>query len=291
MNDTYLFLFERELEIRNYSPRTVKSYLGYLKEFFEFCKKDKISPTYFDEEVAKNFLLDKKEHNCSAKTLNVCLAAIKFFYKEIQGFSHKINIKFARRNVRLPVVLSNGEIMDIIRTLMNLKHRLALSLAYGSGLRVSEVANLKIKDVDFDGRMIFVRQGKGGKDRITILPEALMEDLKRFIESRFSVENLTGNIFERNCISPNDYLFESQRGGKLTTRALQKVFQKALIRAGITKSATFHSLRHSFASHLIEGGVNLRFIQELLGHQNIRTTELYTHVSSEALIRNVKSPL
>jgi site-specific recombinase XerD len=285
MKEAALILFERELKIRNYSPRTVQSYTICLNEYFNFLEKYKKDERIFDEEDAKNFLLYKKEQNCSPSTLNVYLCSIKFYYKEIEKLYQKIDIKFARRNKRLPVVLANHEIMDIIRSLQNLKHKLALSLAYGAGLRVSEVVNLKIGDLDFNSRTILVRQGKGCKDRITLLPEALSDDLREFIAgSRLGVESRDAKVGEQK------WLFRSQRGGKLTTRTLQKVFRNALIKIGISKQASFHSLRHSFATHLIEDGVNLRFIQELLGHQNIRTTQLYTHVSREALLRNVRSP-
>lgn len=280
MKEAALILTERELKIQNYSPRTVKSYLICLKEFFNFLEKDKKDERIFDEDAVKNFLWYKKEQNCSSKTLNVYLCAIKFYYKEIEKLYQKIDIKFAKRPRKLPVVLANHEIMDIIRSTQNLKHRLMLSLAYGAGLRVSEVVNLKIGDLDFNSHIIAVRHGKGGRDRITLLPEALIDDLRIFIENRGPGDD-----------SVRALLFLSQSGKKLSTRTLQKIFQNLLKKSGITKQATFHSLRHSFASHLLENGVNLRYVQELLGHQNIRTTQLYTHVSKEAILKNVSSPL
>lgn len=283
MKEAALYLFERELKIRNYSPRTVKSYTLCLKEYFDFLEKAKKDERIFDEDDAKNFLLCKKEQNCSPKTLNVYLCSIKFYYKQIEklygDIPIKIDIKTAKRNARLPVVLSNSEIMDIIRTSQNLKHRLILSLAYGAGLRVSEVANLRVCDLDFHSKIITVRQGKGGRDRITLLPGALEEELKSFIGRRI-----------RSDFPEKNYLFPSQMGGKLSTRALQKIFLNLIRKTYISKPATFHSLRHSFASHLIENGVNLRYVQELLGHKSITTTQLYTHVSREGLMRNVESP-
>jgi site-specific recombinase XerD len=162
-----------------------------------------------------------------------------------------------------------------------------ISMAYGAGLRVSEVVNLKIYDLNFEEKTIHIRQSKGAKDRITILPEALISNLKDFISSHHG-----------NCLSPcpeNDYLFISSSQKKLTTRTLQKVFRQTLQKtilqgSGINPNASFHSLRHSFASHLVTAGVNLRIIQELLGHRSIRTTEIYTHVESK-IFRDVKSPL
>ena len=149
-----------------------------------------------------------------------------------------------------------------------------ISLAYGAGLRVSEVVKIRVKDLNFLEKIIYVRQAKGNKDRITVLPEKLLPDLKDF-------------AFKKN---KDDFLFESERGGLLTTRTAQKIFSSALLKAGISADATFHSLRHSFATHLLENGTDIRYIQALLGHRSIRTTQRYTQVSASG-IRNIKSPL
>ena len=137
-------------------------------------------------------------------------------------------------------------------------------MAYGAGLRISEVVNLKIKDVNLEELTIHLKNAKGKKDRITIFPGKIKIDLQNLIAGK----------------NPNDYLFESERGYKLTERTAQKVFENALRQSGIKKEATFHSLRHSFATHLLENGVDVRYVQELLGHQNIRTTRIYTQVTS-----------
>ena len=284
-----------ELVIRCYSSKTVKAYLLSLKGYFKFFSSH-LPPNYSffgidknsDEYLIKKFLMYKKEQNCSPKTLHVYLSAIKFFYKEVIRNPQAIDIKFAKRQRKFPVVLSNSEIMAIIGTLQNLKHRLIVSLAYGAGLRVSEVTNLKIRDLNFEDGTISIRQSKGAKDRITILPESLTSDLKDFICNHPDGWDRDEN--SRRLRPGDDYLFLSSRQGKLSTRTLQKTFRAAKNKAKITKQATFHSLRHSFASHLLEANVNLRIIQELLGHQNIRTTEIYTHVEPK-LFRNVKSPL
>src|SRR3989338_5106518 len=174
-----------ELIIRSYSQKTVKAYTLSLKEYFKFFSSH-LSQDYnffgvdknLDEYLIKKFLKYKKEQDCSSKTLHVYLSAIKFFYREVLKDPRSIDIKFAKRPRKLPVVLSNHEIMAIIRTMQNLKHRLMISLAYGAGLRVSEVVNLKIYDLNFEEKTIRIHQAKGAKDRITILPEALMPDLK-----------------------------------------------------------------------------------------------------------------
>jgi len=183
-------------------------------------------------------------------------------------------LKFAKRSKKLPIVLSREEIKNIIDATRNPKHKLIISLAYGAGLRISEVVNLKLKDIDFNELTIHLKNAKGKKDRITIFPEKIKNDLQNLIASKNS----------------DDYVFESERGGKLTERTAQKVFENALRGASIKKDATFHSLRHSFATHLLENGVDVRYVQELLGHQNIRTTQVYTQVTNPKL-KNIKSPL
>ena len=189
-------------------------------------------------------------------------------------FHDKIDIKFAKTPSKLPIVLSRDEIEKIINSIINAKHRLLISLAYASGFRVSEATNLKIKDLNLAELTIHIKGAKGNKDRLTVFPEKLSQE----------IEKLTARK------DLNDYIFASERGGKLTERTAQKVFGVALEKCHINKEATFHSLRHSFATHLLENGVDVRYVQELLGHQNIRTTQLYTKVTNPA-IKNIKSPL
>jgi site-specific recombinase XerD len=262
---------EREIIIRNYSPKTKKAYLACLREFFNFIGGDVSS---LDAEIVKDFLEQKHLKNYAPETVNLYLNAIKFFYRDVMKCFCKIDIKFARRPLKLPVVLAKNDILKVIDSITNLKHRLMISLAYGAGLRVSEVVKIKVKDLNFTEKILYVRQAKGNKDRITILPEKLIFDLSNFVIRK----------------DKNDFLFESERGGRLTTRTAQKIFSNALSKAGIFCDATFHSLRHSFATHLLENGTDIRYIQTLLGHQNIRTTQRYTQVSVSS-IQNIKSPL
>jgi len=146
-------------------------------------------------------------------------------------------------------------------------------MAYGSGLRLSELAQLRVNDLDLDELTIHIKLGKGKKDRISVIPARLKNDLNSIIAVK----------------SPDDYLFVSERGGNLTTRTIQKIFTQALNKSGVKKAATFHSLRHSFATHLLENGIDIRYVQELLGHANIRTTQIYTHVTNPGL-KKIKSP-
>lgn len=267
--ENYLQKLEEELRLRCYSPRTKAVYIGTVRAFLNFSQSD-----FFDENMIRKFLLYKEKNGSSALTLNLYLNAIKFFYREILHLKTSINIKYAKRPQRLPVVLTREEILKVLSVIQNKKHKLIISLAYGSGLRVNEVVNLRVGDLNFDDLTVHVREGKGMKDRISVIPEGIRDELKRFVFGS----------------SGGDFLFESERGGKLSTRTLQKVFGNALNKAGLQTSATFHSLRHSFATHLIENGVNLRFVQELLGHKNIMTTQRYTQVAYTSL-RKIKSPL
>ena len=267
----YLEKTEQELKLRNYSPKTIKSYLLCLKEYFNFKNYglDKIN-----EERIKEFLLNKRSKNYSSQTVNLYLNAIKFFYREVLKITQKINLKFAKRSKKLPIVLSREEVKNIISVIENLKHKLIISLAYGAGLRISEVVNLKIKDVNLEELTIHLKNAKGKKDRITIFPEKIKMDLQNLIADK----------------NFDAYLFESERGGKLTERTAQKIFENALRKTNIKKTATFHSLRHSFATHLLENGTDIRYVQELLGHANIRTTQIYTKVTNP-ILKNIKSPL
>jgi len=210
----------------------------------------------------------------SSQTVNQGLQAINFFCWNVLKYHEKIDIRFTKTPSKLPVVLSRSEIEKIINSINNPKYKLLISLSYASGFRVSEVINLKIKDLDLQQLTVHINGAKGNKDRITIFPEKLVNDFRDLIKMR----------------DMNDYVFASERGGKLTERTAQKIFENALGRAEIKKDATFHSLRHSFATHLLENGVDVRYVQELLGHANIRTTQLYTKVTNLSL-RNIKSPL
>ncbi|MFH1255206.1 MAG: tyrosine-type recombinase/integrase [bacterium] len=262
---------EELLRLRNYSSKTIKSYLFYIKDFLLFAKQNKILNK---DEAVKCFLLNRQDNGNAPQTINLALNAIKFFYREVIKSPEKIDLKFAKRNKRLPIVLSRAEIKKIIFNTGNNKHRLMISLGYGAGLRVSEVLNIKVKDLNIAELTIHIKEAKGKKDRITVFPEKMIADIQNLIAGK----------------EGNDFVFESNRGGKLTTTTAQKVFENALKKSSIQKDATFHSLRHSFATHLLENGVDVRYVQELLGHANIRTTQIYTKVTNP-MLKNIKSPL
>lgn len=270
-SQTCLDRAETELRIRNYSPRTVKIYLHFLREYLGFMatRSDERPET-----AIKAFLLVLEGKGASPQTRNLCLSALKFYYRNVVREKSPIIIQTAKRPLSLPVVLSRVEIGRMLARTKNMKHRLMLALAYGAGLRVSEVVALRVQDVDLAEKTLHMKQAKGQKDRISILPDKIIDDLNNIMAGK----------------GKDDIVFPNQWVGKLTTRTAQKVFEQALRRAEINKAATFHSLRHSFATHLLENGVDTRYVQVLLGHNNIRTTQRYTRVTNP-ILKNIISPL
>ncbi|MDP6575011.1 MAG: tyrosine-type recombinase/integrase, partial [Candidatus Peribacteraceae bacterium] len=257
--------------LRGLSPRTIKSYTSILNDYLLWKQSDL---DVVDEGSIRKYLLRKEEQGLKATTRNLILNAIKFFYRDVIKLDRKIGIQFAKEEYSLPIVLSRLEISRMISVTKNLKHKLILAIAYGSGLRVSEVVDMRVGDIDIESLTIHIKQAKGGKDRITVIPGSITSNIRDIIIGKDS----------------NDLLFESERGGKLSTRTVQLIFKNALRKSGVVKPATFHSLRHSFATHLLEDGVDVRYVQDLLGHYNIKTTQRYTQVSDTKL-RNIKSPL
>jgi len=267
---TALNATEDVLRLKNYSSATRKSYLNCLHTFLKECPDNSL----LNEQHIKSFILQKQTEGLSSSTTNVYLQAIKFYLQRVLGSHTKLNVPIAKRQKRLPVTLTKSEILRILDVVINKKHKTMLALAYGAGLRISEVVALRVQHLDIGSKTVMIRAGKGQKDRISILPVSLSDDLHSLINGR----------------DPNDLVFASERGGKLTTRTAQKIFQMACKKAGVVKSATFHSLRHSFATHVLENGTDVRYVQALLGHNNIRTTQIYTHVTNPAL-KNILSPL
>ncbi len=269
--DNILDKTEQVLRLRNYSPKTRKAYLFYIRQYISFSKKAGIKNK---QKAVEDFLLDKHNRKQSPQTINLALNAVKFLYSEVLKDPQKIDLKFAKRNKKLPIVFSRSEINEIIEATGNSKYKLMISLGYACGLRVSEVISLKVEDLDIDELVVHIKEAKGKKDRISTLPRKLQNDLRNIIAGK----------------NANDFIFDSNRGGKLTTTSLQKMFRKSLKLTKIKKPAAFHSLRHSFATHLLENGTDIRHIQELLGHSNIRTTQIYMQVTNPKL-KNIKSPM
>jgi len=256
---------KRELEIRNFSRKTKKSYVYSVMKFLEYSKNKDLN-----EDAVKNYiqLLVKKQN---PSTVSTNLSAIKFFFNSVLG--EKINLKHPKRNKPIPEVLTMEEVKKLIDATSNIKHKLILKLLYGCGLRVSEVINLRKDDINFDECLIHIRLSKGRKDRFVKIPDSIRNDLENYSK-----------------LSNEDILFASNRGGKLTTATIQKIVKNSAAKAGLKKNIHPHTLRHSFATHLLEQGIDLRIIQKLLGHSDIKTTQIYLSVSNQT-IKNVKSPL
>ena len=264
---------EKELAARKYSPNTIEAYIHYNEEFLKFSGKN---PHEVENDDVKDYLFHLvEEKEVSTSTLNTAINALKFYYGEVLKRRFAYEIKRPKKDKKLPVVLSQEEVSRILSSVTNIKHRLILMLIYSAGLRVSEVVKLKPGDIDAERKLIHIKGGKGRKDRYTMLSDIAMESLSLYM----------------NANNPEKWLFPGKKGNThLTVRSVEKIFEAAVKRAGIAKEVSVHSLRHSFATHLLESGVDLRYIQELLGHKSSKTTEIYTHVSNKD-IGKIRSPL
>ena len=255
-----------ELKIRGFSPMTVRNYSFFVEKFLNFSKKDSAD---LDEDDAKKYisnLFDSKSKN----TIMLAAAALKFFYIEVLGKEFS-KIKIPKKDKRLPEVLTKDEVKRLIDSASNRKSRLIISLLYSSGLRVSELVNLRIEDLNLNEGTGWVRKGKGSKDRIFTVSNNLVNQLKQYLEGK-----------------QHNYIFSKDK--PLTTRNIQKIIKNLREKCSINKKITPHTLRHSFATHLLEQGTDIRIIQSILGHSNLNTTQVYTHISSEQ-IKKVQNPL
>ncbi len=264
----FLKRLETEIKISKLSGYTLRNYLDFNKQLLEHAKK---LPDQIDSQEIKNFLADKMNNRASASTI-LFLSSIRFAYSNILGKDPTLSIKRPKKENKIPVVLTKEEVLRLFDSTENLKSNLMLQLLYSSGLRVSELVSLKKENLDFNENMGWVRSGKGKKDRMFILSQKLSKKLQKFISKH----------------ADWNYIFS--KNNPLTTRNIQKIVQNTAKKAGINKGVHCHTLRHSFATHLLENGVDIRKIQILLGHSSLSTTERYTHVSSTEL-KKVKSPL
>jgi len=264
---------ENEMRAAKYSKQTRTSYMYYNRFFCHYLQK---LPEEIKPDDIKIFLAAvEKGRDYSAATLNLALSAIKFFYSRILPRDFIKEQHRPRQDKRLPVVLSKEEIKKMFLNETNFKHRLLLMMVYASGLRAGEVVNLKRQDIDIARKTINIRSGKGRKDRYTLMSETVINALAEY----YARYKITKWLF--SGADPNKHL---------VSRSAQHIFERALKKAKIEKAATLHSLRHSFATHLLEGGIDIRYIQELLGHASILTTERYTHVAKRKTL-SIKSPL
>lgn len=264
---------EQQLRLRHFSWRTIKSYVGQLRMLFLFFPS--IAPSSLGIKEISTYLLDRiQKRNWQSATQQQAICAFKFYYSTVLALAYDWDIIQPRTGRKLPTVLSQGEVIRLLEAVPNLKHRCILTLIYSAGLRLSELTNLLLKDINNDRRQVFVESGKGHKDRYTLLSENFLETLQAYLKE----------------YQPKHWLFEGQDGGQYSNRSVQAILRRAVEVSGINPRTTVHTLRHSFATHLLEQGVDLRYIQDLLGHSSSKTTEIYTHVTSKATDKIV-SPL
>ena len=258
-------LLRNHLKQKGYSPKTLKSYTGHLERFLIYSRGE-VDKSSINEYIL--YLLEEKQssHSYANQSIN----AIKNYVRLI-GKSQEIvidSIMRPKKEHKLPKVMSKEEVKKVIDITHNTKHKTMLMLAYSCGLRVSELASMKLKNIDSSRMVVIIEQGKGRKDRVASLSEKMLQQLRQYY-----VE-----------YKPDTWLFEgSDRKRHISTRTVQTVFNNGVRAVGIKKNLSFHSLRHSYATHMLEAGVDLRFIQELLGHRSSKTTEIYTHVSVQSL--------
>lgn len=266
--------FDYYLQSKRYRPNTIKSYKDALLSFLKFWSNKEIAELntqdiliYNNEYIIKNKL--------SASYQSQIINAIKLYFKTVRGTKMDLEqIHRPRVPKKNPNVLSKEEVKLILESVLNIKHKTMLTITYACGLRCGEVLNLKLTDIDSKRMVLYVKDGKGGKDRIVPISAKLVEELRQYFIK----------------FKPKVYLFEGViKGEKYDERSFQSVLKQTIKRAGIKKPVTLHWLRHSYATHLLDAGTDLRFIQELLGHKSSRTTEIYTHVSTREL-KNIISP-
>ena len=303
------------LRVKHYSYRTEQSYIHWIKRYIYF--NNKIHPKELDGNNISKFIthLALKE-KVSSSTQNQALCALVFLYKQVFGLDlgEFPEIHWAKKPKKIPVVFSKSEVLKVLENLSG-NHWIMAMLLYGSGLRLNECLQLRVKDVDFDYKQITVRDGKGDKDRVTILPEKLINPLKdqiSYVKALFEKDIKEGYnsvympfalekkyphagkelgwrfVFPSENIS-NDPRSNIKRRHHIHESVLPKAVKRAIRKSDITKQASCHTFRHSFATHLLEDGYDIRTVQELLGHSNVKTTMIYTHVMNKGGL-GVKSP-
>ena len=250
-----------EMKLRGFSPKTIKAYCYHIKDFLEYCGS-------YQKAKKREYLLYLLAKNKDENTVRLVAASIDFYARAVLRETPE-EVPLPKRKKHLPEVLTKEQITLMIKSLTNIKHQIVVELLYSSGMRLSELINLCIEDIDFENNLVRIKQGKGNKDRISIISKNTALKIANF--------KAAGRILEG-------------RNGKYSAKSIQKIIATAAKKAGIKQKVTPHMLRHSFATHLLESGVSIRHIQMLLGHSSLKTTQIYTHVASHT-IKNIKSPL
>lgn len=265
--EKYLEVYIREMKNRNYARNTIKIYSKHVENFLEFGRKLNFNP----KTRISVFLNSELKTN---EQRRLAWSSIRLFYKLVLQKECPYKLDKVRSRKRLPDVLANDEVMKILCSIYNNKHKLLISTLYGSGLRVSEVCNIKIKDVNIKDLSLRIHNSKGNKDRLTVISEKSVPGLMLLMNNRRAEE----------------YLFVTRDNKKYSRRTVQKIFSDALERSGLQRSPTCHTLRHCFATHLVESGVDIKTVKGLLGHKSIKTTMIYVNLA-DPISRKIKSPL
>jgi len=267
--------FKSLLNIKRYSPNTIKTYYGLLLAFQKFIGLDIPINSLTNNEVLKHISNVVRYKGLSYATQKQLISALKLYYKEIHGKEMNFYTVYPRNKPKpLPVILSQKEVKSILESTTNIKHKAMLTIIYALGLRSGELINLKLEDIHKDRKQVHIKTAKGNKDRVLPIPKTLKPIMNQYYKK----------------YKPSVYLFNGQGKPQYNAQSLRKVLKSSCRKAGINKTVTVHSLRHAYATHLMDLGTDVRIIQELLGHQSIKTTMIYTHVTTRS-IQKIKSPL
>ena len=274
--ENLISVFERKLTLQRYSVNSIKNYNSAVRNFLQMAEKRFHRPDELSENEIEKYVYWKiKKDHISSSYQRMIVASIDKFYSSVVGKNLNIRHLYpSRKKHELPKYLTRAEVKRMFVSIDNPKHACIVKLLYGCGLRLNELLNLKISDIDSENMLIHIRLSKGNKDRMVMLPPTLLPELRNYYK----------------ISHPKDYLFEGQDGGMYSAKSVQTIVKTAATKAGITKPVSPHILRHSFATHLLENGTDVRYIQQLLGHSSVKTTEIYTHITDIAK-SNIKSPL
>ena len=262
-----------KLELKKYANNTVKTYVACFEAFINHYKQHELLE--INEDLIRKYLQKLIQEGKSNSYVNQAVNSVKFYYEVVLGMPNRFySIERPRSESKLPKVISKEEVLAIIKATNNIKHKCIVSLLYSAGLRRSELLNLKITDIDSNRMLIRVESAKGNKDRMTLLSKTILEDLRGYFKE----------------FKPTTWLFEGSKRGRYSGSSVVKIIKRACQKAGIKRNVTPHILRHSFATHLLESGTDLRYIQTILGHSSSKTTEIYTHVAINTF-NQIKNPL
>ena len=263
-SETILKTLQNRLKLQRYANNTIKSYCGYAQVFLEQMEKYNRLDEIPISEIELFINTKVTQENISVSYQRSLVGAIKKVFELVENQKIELNYLYPKRKVnKLPTFFSQEEVRNLLNATENLKHKAILTIIYSCGLRLSELINLKITDIKSENDLLLIRQSKGNKDRIVALPDKLLLLLREYYK----------------VYQPKDFLFEGAKGNQYSERSVQLILKNAMNKAGVLSKGSVHTLRHSYATHLIKSGIDVRVVQELLGHNNIRTTMIYTHIT------------